>query len=131
MARCVDFEDVKTCVDIGIRNGWTLEDFRDSMEEWDDFVDAYAWRTEGSPEEHDSIFAKYAGTDRWTRSMWRTCSDEHEVTIEFPDGTRRTKRTSTHDGEWWLDPWMKKAGARVIAWRPLSEAYDPGKQVKT
>lgn len=127
MARCVDFEDLKTCVDQCIKIGWTLEDFRVSLEEWDDFIDAYSWRTEGIPEEHDSIFAKFKGTEKWSRHMHAKCSDQHEVTIEFPDGRRITKRTTTQDGEWWIDPWMTDRGARVIAWRPLSEAYDPKK----
>ena len=40
MARLVDVEDVRTCVKLGIKYDWTLVDFLESMDEWDDFVEA-------------------------------------------------------------------------------------------
>lgn len=44
MSKCVDFEDVKVIVELGIKNGWTLQDFRENMDLWDDFVEGYRWR---------------------------------------------------------------------------------------
>jgi len=39
MRRLVDYEDVKLCVDLAIYFDMTLKDFRESMNEWDSFVD--------------------------------------------------------------------------------------------
>lgn len=39
VSRLVDFEDVKECVKIGIKHGWSLEEFLESMDLWDDFVE--------------------------------------------------------------------------------------------
>jgi len=39
MRRLVDYEDVKLCVDLAIKHGITLRDFRESVDYWDDFVD--------------------------------------------------------------------------------------------
>lgn len=76
--------------------------------------------SERLPEEHDSVFAKYKGTNKWNDSMFEKVSDDVNVTIEFEDGIRRTKTMHTTDGKW-----KKEVFARykVIAWMPLPEPY--------
>ena len=124
MAKLVDYQDVKDCIDLAIKRGYTLEEFRGSVELWDDFVDGYRWISvdERLPDEHDSLFAKYAGTEKWRPSMWLKSSDTVEVTIEHPGGQRTTTRTGTHDGIWFI-PFMTR-DAVVVAWRPLSKPYE-------
>lgn len=39
------------------------------------------WRS-GKPAEHPSLFAKFYGTDKWNKYMFRTTSDECLLTIE-------------------------------------------------
>ena len=39
VSKLVDVEDVRLCVIYGIKEGWSLQDFLDSMEEWDSFVE--------------------------------------------------------------------------------------------
>lgn len=54
MAKCVDFEDVKECVKYGITHGWSLQDFLESMDEWEDFAEGYKWHdAEMDPPEVD------------------------------------------------------------------------------
>lgn len=124
MAKCVDYQDVKDCIDYAIRGGYTLADFRAQVELWNDFVDAYRWISvdERLPEEHDSIFARYEGTEKWNAFMWMKASDIVEVTIEYPGGQRTTTRTNTHDGKWFVP--MSHWDAVVVAWRPLSKPYE-------
>lgn len=55
---------------------------------------------DGLPEEHDSMFAQFYGTNRWNGAMWRTESDRVLVAILFPDGTRTVDKGKLQDGEW-------------------------------
>ena len=76
------------------------------------------------PEEQDSIFAKYYGTDRWRNGMMRKRSDRVIVTVEYPDGKRATDVASTSDGRWVNSISVVKR--KVIAWMPLPEPYRGG-----
>lgn len=56
--------------------------------------------SERLPEEHDSIFAKLYGTDKWDSRLHRTVSNRVLVTIKYDDGTRIVKESHIRDGEW-------------------------------
>ena len=76
------------------------------------------------PEEHDSIFAKAKGTDKWYDAMFEKISDDVNVTVEFEDGTRKTMTLHTNDGKWNTNNRIVKFN--VIAWQPLPEPYTKG-----
>lgn len=76
--------------------------------------------SEGMPEEHDTMFAKFKGTDKWNDFMFEKRSNDVNVTIEFDDGSRITQTLYTIDGEWKRETNIKY---KVIAWRPLPEPY--------
>lgn len=73
------------------------------------------------PEEHDSIFAKLKGTDKWNTSMFEKISDDVNVTVEFEDGKRKTMTLHTCDGIWKTD--MRIVKFDVLAWQPLPDTY--------
>ncbi|MDO4803342.1 MAG: DUF551 domain-containing protein [Lachnospiraceae bacterium] len=73
--------------------------------------------TERLPEEHDSIFAKYYGSKRWNRSMFRKRSNKVIVATKFPDGTINVEVGSTRDGEWKFEAHI--IPREVIAWMPM------------
>lgn len=75
------------------------------------------------PKEHDSIFAKWKGTDKWSKSMFEKTSCDVNVTVEYEDGKRKTITAHTVDGKWVLPNRIIKQ--KVIAWRPLPEPYKP------
>lgn len=77
--------------------------------------------SERLPEEHESVWAKAKGTDRWSEAMWEKQSDEVIVTELFEDGTTRTDTACTHDGEWYVR--VKIIKRKIIAWMPLPEPY--------
>lgn len=77
--------------------------------------------TERLPEEHDSIFAKLYGTDKWDNMFWRTTSNRVIATIKYNDGTVIVKETFTHDGEWTVE--KKNINCKVVAWMPMPEPY--------
>lgn len=80
---------------------------------------------DGLPEERNSMFAKWKGTDKWSESMFEKISSDVNVTVEYEDGTRRTITAHTLDGKWALPNRVVKQ--KVIAWRPLPESYNPEK----
>lgn len=80
---------------------------------------------DGLPEERNSMFAKWKGTDKWSESMFEKISSDVNVTVEYEDGTRQTITTHTLDGKWALPNRVVKQ--KVIAWRPLPEPYNPEK----
>ena len=75
------------------------------------------------PEEHDSVFAKAKGTDKWNDAMFVKISDDVNVTIEYDDGTRTTRTSHTLDGKWKAEQEFKFYKPKVIAWMPLPEPY--------
>ena len=55
---------------------------------------------EGMPKEHDSIFKKLMGPDKWGPGMFERLSDDVIVAVKFADGTRRSGFARTKDGIW-------------------------------
>lgn len=86
-------------------------------------ADSFEWIpvSEKLPEEHDSIFAKLYGTDKWDSNLWRTASNRVLVTVKYDDGTRLVKESHTHDGEWVVE--KKCINCKVVAWIPFPEPY--------
>ena len=71
----------------------------------------------GMPPEHESMFAKFKGTEQWMPGMFETVSDEVLVTVEFPGGERYTATAYTTDVEW-LDSYESIEG-RIVAWTEM------------
>lgn len=78
--------------------------------------------SERLPEEHDSIFKKFKGTDKWRNAMFEKMSDNVNVTVEFEDGARMSMKGYTVDGKWKPDTAVK---CKVVAWQPLPKPYQP------
>lgn len=96
---------------------------RDILQELVDKADLFEWIPvfERLPNEHDSIFAKLYGTDKWNNKLWRTVSYRVLVTIKYDDGTRIVKESHTRDGEWSDE--KRCMNCKVEAWMPLPKAY--------
>lgn len=77
--------------------------------------------SERLPEERESIFAKFKGTDKWKSAMFEKISDEVNVTVEYADGTRKVETLRTIDGKW--NATCRVAKFKVVAWQPLPEEY--------
>ena len=52
------------------------------------------------PEEQETIFAKFKGTDKWSPAMFAQSSEDVRVVVVFADGTRRVSHSHTIDGKW-------------------------------
>lgn len=78
------------------------------------------------PEEHDSIFARFKGTDKWNKAMFEKISDVVNATIEYEDGSRKTTTSYTLDGVWKIEKEQRIVKQKVIAWQPLPEPYKGG-----
>lgn len=91
----------------------------ETLQELVDKADPLEWIpvSEKLPEEHDSIFAKLYGTDKWISELWRTTSNIVIATIKYNDGTVIVEEASTHDGEWTVE--KRNTNCKVIAWMPL------------
>lgn len=80
----------------------------------------------GKPPEHDSIFARLKGTDKWNSAMFEKRSDDVLVTLEGheKDGTakRITIVAHTSDGEWRGLPISMPV--KVIAWAEMPEPME-------
>lgn len=79
--------------------------------------------SERLPDEHDSIFAKFYGTDKWNDALWKTQSMEVLVTIEYEDGTRSVTSSYSTDGKWEIEKIVKLSKCKVVAWKPLPKPY--------
>lgn len=98
-------------------------DSMDTLRQLVDKVDSFEWIpvSEKLPEEHDSIFAKLYGTDKWDSNLWRTTSNRVLVTVKYDDGTRFVKESHTRDGEWADE--KKCINCKVVTWSPLPSPY--------
>ena len=71
--------------------------------------------SEGMPEEHETIFARFKGTEKWNSAMPEKMSDVVTVAVLI-DGTRRIMHTRTIDGKWEVE---NKPIKRVVThWMP-------------
>lgn len=95
------------------------------LKELVDKAESYEWIpvSERLPEEHDSIFAKLYGTDKWSDALWRTRSKEVLVTLEYEDGIRTVKSSHTTDSKWSIEKKTTLSKFKVIAWMPMPEPY--------
>lgn len=102
--------------------------FKGIVEKHMDKVDDDGWIpvSERLPNEHDSIFAKIKGTDKWCEAMFEKTSDEVNVTIEYEDGNRKTTTSYTLDGVWKIEKEQRVVKRKVIAWQSLPEPYKGG-----
>jgi hypothetical protein len=94
-----------------------------TLHELVDRADSFEWIpvSERLPKEHDSIFAKLYGTDKWDSKLHRTVSNRVLVTVEYDDGTRIVKESCTCDGEWKDE--KKIINCKVVAWMEMLEPY--------
>lgn len=88
-------------------------------------VDSFEWIpiSEKLPDEHESIFAKSYGTDKWNDGFWKTQSKEVLVTVEFEYGIRSVTSSYTTDGKWEVEKRFKLRKCKVVAWMPLPKPY--------
>ena len=99
--------------------------YLETLQELVDKAESFEWIpiSKKLPDEHDSIFARLYGTDKWNDAFWRTKSKEVLVTIEYEDGTRIVKSSHTTDGKWALEKIATLNEFKVVAWIPFPEPY--------
>lgn len=109
---------------------WKLKDYEDSgktPEEVKHLVELSGSRIEQKwisvmeqlPAEHDSIFKKFKGTNRWHTGMYEKISDDVIVKIKYEDGTLVIGRAYTRDGVWKTAHEILRG--KVVAWIPFLE----------
>lgn len=99
---------------------YSYEDIRNLIEHQPE-TDGWIPCSERMPEEHDSIFAKLKGTEKWQAAMFEKTSDDVNVTVEREDGERFTTTMHSIDGKW--DANIRFMKIKVIAWQPMPESY--------
>ncbi len=77
----------------------------------------------GLPAEHDPIFAKFKGTDKWSNAMFEKTSNEVCVTVQYNDGTKMSTTSYLIDGRWKIEQSSSIHKPTVIAWKPMPEVY--------
>lgn len=70
-----------------------IDAIMNSMHEWIPVKDQM-------PPEHDTIFTKLKGTNKWNQNMFAKASDDVRVVVRFEDGTRMVSHDHTFDGKW-------------------------------
>lgn len=79
-----------------------IEQLQEDLEQ-DEKENGWIPVSERLPEEHDSIFAKFKGTDNWKRGMFEKTSKYVIATVVFDDGTVLVEQAYTTDGIWKTD----------------------------
>lgn len=97
-----------------------IEQLQEDLEQ-DEKENGWIPVSERLPEEHDSIFAKFKGTDNWKRGMFEKTSKYVIATVVFDDGTVLVEQAYTTDGIWKTD--KKVLGGIVVAWMDYPEPY--------
>lgn len=111
-AKALDaYQQIKTYVEI------TIEEYKEKRSDAH-YGGGWIPCSERLPEERDSIFAKFKGTDRWNDSMFEKISSDVIVKVEDEAGNRMTMVLYTTDGKWAIKSHLS---LKVIAWQPLPE----------
>lgn len=121
------FKSVTGLIALFYRNLWAMADLRETLKAYEDEKERGGWIpcSERMPEEHDSMFARFKGTDKWRDSMFEKASNEVTVTITDAKGDKVTTHAHTTDGTWKCDILRACPTYRVIAWQPLPAPYQP------
>ena len=69
------------------------------------------------PDEHESLFARYNGTNKWNNAMFTKISDCVIVCAEYENGVRIVKTANTVDGVWKVKNIFRQC--KVTHWMPL------------
>lgn len=97
-----------------------IEELQDDLEQ-DEKENGWIPVSERLPEEHDSIFAKFKGTNNWKNGMFEKTSKYVIATVVFDDGTALVELAHTTDGIWRTD--KKVLGGTVVAWMDFPIPY--------
>jgi len=71
------------------------------------------------PKEHDSMFAKYKGTNMWNSHMFEKISDDVFIAVKDKEDRYVTYVAHTVDGKWKCDWGRVYPCFKVIAWTEL------------
>lgn len=85
-------------------------------------------KEEKMPEERNSMFAKFKGTNKWKEAMFEKISNDVLVTILYRNSLF-VQQAHTVDGKWKND--LLALGGTTIAWKPLPEPYKEGAEHET
>lgn len=77
--------------------------------------------TERMPEEKETIFAKFKGTDKWNDNMFERMSEDVRVAMTLEDGRRMVGHAYTIDGKWNTHGIYKKTITHWMENPPLPE----------
>ena len=97
-----------------------IEQLQDDLEQ-DEKENGWIPVSERLPEEYDSIFAKFKGTDNWKRGMFEKTSKYVIATVVFDDGTVVVEQAHTTDAIWRTD--KKVLRGTVVAWMDYPKPY--------
>ena len=79
---------------------------------------------EAMPEEHDSIFAKFKGTDKWRNSFWKKNSNTVLVVLVNDEDNLVVGTGKTINGKCTTVPMTLKDRAHVVYWMPFPK-FEP------
>lgn len=81
--------------------------------------EGWIYCSDSMPPEHESVFARFKGTPKWTSGMFEKRSDVVNVTVMNSKGDAITTHATTTDGSWSCDLLKIDSSNEIIAWRPL------------
>jgi len=110
-----DLSDFTCGVKRGLSEALTIVKYQPKVGEWIPVE-------ERLPEEHDSFFVNFKGTEHWRESMNEKNSDPVLATIEYKNGRRKVYLMRTIDGEWDTVGLALKNG-KVLAWQSFPEPF--------
>lgn len=111
-------EKLVELLDIIIQPGQkTLGDIADHLISNGVTVQEWIPVTERLPDEHESLFARYKGTDKWRNAMFTTISDRVIVCAEYENGERIVTTANTIEGNWRVKDSFYPC--RVTHWMPF------------
>lgn len=118
MGRWIDIDDDRNCY---VGNDGEYETYNIDPDVLEDAVcgEVPHWISveERLPEEYDSIFKRYYGTNKWNDSMFLKRSNDVPVIEVYEDGSKRIGTAHTCDGQWRFN--VPIINREVVAWMEL------------
>lgn len=85
---------------------------------------------EGLPQERDTIFARFYGTEKWKPGMIRRVSDDVRVVAVFDDGTAMVWHDHTVDGVWSCEKYEINLQRKITHWMENPELPKEQEEMK-
>jgi len=127
MAKLVDYKDVLECIDLAIKYGWTLEEFKESVKGWKDFIETDEWHSV------DEELPTNENATRICENATWICHENGAIHYDLWNGDRGADGMYADGEEFEMSGWWGSSDDRenrITHWKRVTKPIPPAEYRK-